>query len=78
LERCYLKSKGRAPLGEPLFFLGEENPFFSIKRVFFPQTPFFPKRTTKGLVALWTLAGRLVVVAGVGSLRDWVICQEWL
>ena len=40
---------------DPPFFLGEENPFFSIKRVFTPRAPRFPKITTKGLVALWTL-----------------------
>jgi len=37
------------------FYEGEE-PFFSIKRVPLPHTPSLPKRTTKGLAALWTLA----------------------
>jgi hypothetical protein len=50
---------------ETPLFLGEENPFFSIKRVFLPQTPTFPKRTTKGLAALWTL-GKGVCFEGLG------------
>jgi len=29
-------------------FTRGENPFFSIKRVFTPRAPRFPKRTTKG------------------------------
>jgi len=40
-------------LGEVSFeklinYMRGENPFFSIKRVFTPHTPRFPKRTTKG------------------------------
>ena len=50
---------------ESPLFLGKENPFFSIKRVFLPQAPTFPKRTTKGLAALWTL-GRGVGFGGLG------------
>ena len=45
-------------------FMRGGNPFFSIKRVSSPHAPLFPKRTTKGLAALWTLAGELVLVAG--------------
>jgi len=41
------------------------NPFFSIKRVSSPHAPLFPKRTTKGLAALWTLAVSLVWLLGI-------------
>jgi len=44
-------------LGEVSFeklinYMRGENPFFSIKRVFTPHTPRFPKKTTKGCT-LW-------------------------
>jgi len=58
--------------------LGEENPFFSIKRVFLPQTPTIPKRTTKGLAALWTLAWGICSGVGDCSLRDWARCEARL
>ena len=44
------------------------NPFFSIKRVSSPHAPLFPKRTTKGLAALWTLAVSLVWLLGILAL----------
>ena len=52
-------------------FTRGENPFFSIKRVFTPRAPRFPKKTTKGLAALWTLARVLVLDVLAFGLRDW-------
>ena len=49
-------------------FMRGGNPFFSIKRVSSPHAPLFPKRTTKGLAALWTLAVSLVWLLGILAL----------
>ena len=42
------KTLGGVSFEKLVNFMRGENPFFSIKRVFSPQTPLFPKRTTKG------------------------------
>ena len=55
-----------------------ENPFFSIKRVFSLHTSLFPKRTTKGLAALWTLAYKLLLKFLVDCFRTGIDGQEWL
>ena len=55
-----------------------ENPFFSIKRVFSLHTSLFPKRTTKGLAALWTLAYKLLLKFCADSFVTGIDGQEWL
>ena len=42
------KTLGESALKKLVNFMRGDNPFFSIKRVFSPHTPLFPKRTTKG------------------------------
>ena len=53
-------------------------PFFSIKRVFSPRAPLFPKKTTKGLAALWTLAYKLLLKFCADSSVTGIDGQEWL
>jgi len=58
---CFSQDLGRVSFVKLVNLTRGENPFFSVKRVFTPRAPRFPKRTTKGLAALWTLASVLVL-----------------
>jgi hypothetical protein len=47
-------------------------PFFSMKRVFSPRAPLFPKKTTKGLPPSGLWSEEFLGKFEVGGSRDWV------